>query len=86
MDQTKKYLYLKYKGKNAYEWVLETTGNGKMPLHGVTKIREIFPFLSLAEAKEIVVIATSQYKSLHDYQEDVFKGLEENDPTNESPA
>ncbi len=85
MDHTNKYLYLKHEGKNAYKIVLEATGNGKMPLQGVKKIREIFPFLSLAEAKEIVVIATSEYKSLYDYPGSLFKELEElNDSTNES--
>lgn len=79
MDHTNKYLYLKHEGKNAYEIVLEMTGDGKSPLYGIKKIREIFPFLSLAEAKEVFVIATSGYKSLHNYQGSLPKDLEKSD-------
>lgn len=41
------------------------------------RIREIFPHLSLMESKEMVMIATTQYKSLHDYQGNLFPDLEE---------
>lgn len=81
MDHTNKYLYLKHEGKNAYEIVLEMTGDGKSPLYGIKKIREIFPFLSLAEAKEVFVIATSGYKSLHNYQGSFRELLMKNNKT-----
>lgn len=85
MDNTNKYLYLKHEGKTAYQIVLEMINDGKTPLYGIKKIREIFPFLSLAEAKEVFVIATSEYKSLYDYQGSLLKDLEElNDSMNES--
>lgn len=79
MDNSAKYLYLKHDGKNPYEIVNEIISNGKMPLYGVKKIRELFPLLTLAEAKEIVVIATSEHTSLYDYQGSLFPDLEELD-------
>lgn len=79
MDNTDKYFYLKYEGKNVYEILKEIIFNGNMPLHGVWKIREIFPELSLMEAKEIIVIATSEHKSLYDYQGSLLPDLEELD-------
>lgn len=79
MDNTAKYTYLKHNGKNPFEIVEEIISNGYMPLHAVKKIREIFPFLSLEEAKEIVVIATSEYKSLYNYQGSLLPDLEKLD-------
>lgn len=77
MDHSPKYLYLKHEGRNAYDIVKDVISDGKMPLYGVKKIRELFPFLTLTEAKEIVVIATSEHKSLYDYQGSLFSHLEE---------
>ncbi|MFP3593160.1 hypothetical protein [Chryseobacterium sp. SIMBA_038] len=74
-----KYLYLKHEGKNAFEIVNEIISSGKMQLFAVKKIREIFPLLSLIEAKEIVVISTSGYKSLYDYQGSLLPDLEKLD-------
>jgi|GEM_PF-1315874 hypothetical protein len=79
MDNTIKYLHLKYGGKNAYEIVDEIMEKYKSPLFTIKKIREIFPDLGLAEAKEIVIIRTSEHKSLDDYQESLFVDLEELD-------
>jgi len=79
MDNTMKYLYLKHEGKNAFEIVNEIISSGKTQLFAVKKIREIFPHLSLIEAKEIVVISTSEYKSLYDFQGSLFPDLEELD-------
>ncbi|RZL12681.1 MAG: hypothetical protein EOO62_10395 [Hymenobacter sp.] len=51
----------------------------KSPLFTIKKIREIFPDLSLIEAKEIFVIATSEHKSLSDYQGSLLPDVEELD-------
>lgn len=77
MDNTNKYLYLKYDGENVYEIVHKIMTKYKNPLFAIKKIREIFPNLSLMEAKEIVIIATSEHKSLYDYQGSLLPDLEE---------
>lgn len=77
MDHTNKYLHIKLSDKNVYEMVDEIMAQYKSPLITVKKIRKKFPFLSLMEAKEIVVIRTSNHKSLYDYQGSLLPDLEE---------
>ncbi|MGL6126698.1 hypothetical protein BBI01_20145 [Chryseobacterium artocarpi] len=72
MDNTAKYLHFKYDDKNPFEIVQEMISKGKSPLHAVKYIKEKFPAFSLIEAKEVVTIATSEHKSLYDYQGDLF--------------
>lgn len=79
MNNSNKYFHLNYEGKNAYEIVDEIMNKYKTPLFAIKKIREIFPNLSLMEAKEIVIIATSEHKSLYDYQGSLLPDLEELD-------
>ncbi|WP_415325692.1 hypothetical protein [Chryseobacterium sp. MMS23-Vi53] len=79
MDNTNKYLHLKHEEKNIFEIVDEIMEKYKSPLITIKKIREIFPQLSLMEAKEIVIIRTSEHKSLYDYQGSFFSDLEELD-------
>ncbi|WP_370901032.1 hypothetical protein [Chryseobacterium gossypii] len=79
MENINKYRHLKYENKEAFEIVNEIMLEGKMPLIAVKKIKEIFPFLSLEEAKEIVVSATSEYKSLYDCRENLFGELDDLD-------
>lgn len=79
MNNTIKYLYLKHEDRNVYEIVDEIMEKYKSPLYTIKKIREIFPDLSLMESKEIVIIATSEHKSLYDYQGSLFPDLEELD-------
>lgn len=79
MDNTIKYLHLKREEKNVYEIVDNIINKYKSPSFTIKKIREIFPDLSLMEAKEIVVIATSEHKSLYDYQRSLLPDLEELD-------
>ena len=77
MDNTIKYLHLKHNGRNAVEIAEEISSLGITPLYAIKKIREIFPHLSIAKAKELVIIATTEYNSLYDYQESLFPDLEE---------
>lgn len=77
MDNTIKYLHVKRDGKNAFEIAEEITASAITPLYAMKRIREIFPHLSLMESKEIVIIATTEYKSLYDYQGSLFPDLEE---------
>lgn len=77
MDHTNKYLHIKLDDKNVYEIVDEIMVQYKSPLIAIKKIRKKFPFLSLMEAKEIVVIRTSNHKSLYDYQGSLLPDLEE---------
>lgn len=77
MDNTIKYLHLKCNGKNAIEITREIAASARSPLHAIKRIREIFPHLSLMESKEIVIIATTEHKSLYDYQGSLFPDLEE---------
>ena len=79
MDNSNKYLQFNHKGKDAYEIVDEVMTQYKNPLFAIKKIREIFPNLSLIEAKEIVIIRTTNYKSLYDYQGSFLPDLEELD-------
>ncbi|MCD0480050.1 hypothetical protein LPB90_16475 [Chryseobacterium sp. LC2016-29] len=76
MDNTSKYLHLKHKDKSVYEIVDEMMEQYKSPLATIKKSREIFPQLSLMEAKEIVIIRTSEHKSLYDYQGSLLPDLE----------
>lgn len=77
MDHKNKYLHIKLGDKNVYEMMDEIMVQYKSPLIAIKKMREIFPFLSLMEAKEIVVIRTSNHKSLYDYQGSLLPDLEE---------
>lgn len=79
MNNSNKYFHFNHEGKNAYEIVDEIITKYKTPLFAIKKIREIFPNLSLMEAKEIVIIATSEHKSLDDYQRSLLPDLEELD-------
>lgn len=79
MDNTYKYLHIKDQGKSVYKIVDEIMAEYNSPLFAVKRIREIFPFLSLMEAKEIIAISTSEYKSLDDYQGSLLPDLEELD-------
>ncbi len=79
MDNTKKYLFIKHEGKNVYEIVNDIMEKYKSPLITIKKLREALSDISLMEAKEIVTIATTEYKSLYDYQGSLFEHLEELD-------
>jgi hypothetical protein len=79
MDNTNKYLHINYENKNVYEIVDELMVQYKSPLFAIKKIREMFPHLSLIETKEIVIIRTSEHKSLYDYQGSLLAELAETD-------
>ncbi|WP_267404105.1 MULTISPECIES: hypothetical protein [unclassified Chryseobacterium] len=79
MDNYHKYLYIKKGDKNVYEIVDELMRKNKSPLIAIKRLKEIFPALSLMEAKGIVIIRTSEHKSLYDYQGSLFSDLEEFD-------
>ncbi|GEN76988.1 hypothetical protein [Chryseobacterium hagamense] len=77
MDKTVKYLHLKHDDKNAFQIVREMTDSLKTPLYAIRKIKELFPHLSLTEAKEIVIMTVTKYKNLYDYQDSLLPDLEE---------
>lgn len=77
MDNSKKYLDLKHNGRDAYEIIDEMMDKYKSSLFTIKKIREIFPNLSLVDAKEIVMIRTTEHNSLCDYQGSLLPDLEE---------
>lgn len=52
---------------------------GRSLWYAVKDIKEKFPVFSLMEAKEVVIIATSEHKSLYDYQGELFMQLEKLD-------
>lgn len=52
MDNTNKYIYLIKDGKNPYDIVGEVMDNYNSPLFAIKKIREIFPNISVVDAKE----------------------------------
>ncbi|NRB48224.1 MAG: hypothetical protein HRU41_11170 [Saprospiraceae bacterium] len=45
------------------------------PLQSMKRLMEVFPELKLVQAKEIMVLHDTDYKSLEDYQEDLFKQI-----------
>lgn len=77
MDNTLKYLHLKHNGKNVFEIAKEIAASAITPLYVIKRIREIFLHLSLMESKEIVIIATTEHKSLYNYQGSLLPDLEE---------
>lgn len=79
MDSTAKYLHFRHNNKNPFEIAQEIISKGKSPLSAIKEIKEKFPAFSLMEAKEVVVIVTSEHKSLYDYQGDLFQQLEKLD-------
>ncbi|AZB01514.1 hypothetical protein EG359_18710 [Chryseobacterium joostei] len=76
MDNTAKYLHFRYDNKDPFEIVQEIISKGRLPLFAIKEIMEKFPAFSLIDAKEVVIIATSEYKSLYDYQGNLFTELE----------
>lgn len=76
MDNTAKYLHFRYDNKDPFEIVQEIISKGKLPLHAIKEIKEKFPAFSLMDAKEVVIIATSEHKSLYDYQGSLLIELE----------
>ncbi|MDN3694782.1 hypothetical protein QWZ06_22255 [Chryseobacterium tructae] len=83
MDNTFKYLQYKYDNKNPFEIAQEIISKGRSPLYAINDVKEKFPAFSLMEAKEVVVIATSEHKSLYDYQGELFIQLEKLDEEKE---
>lgn len=81
MDAKEKYLAIKKNDKNVFEiWnELKKKNNS---IDSMVKLREIFPELTLIEAKEILIVSETNHNSLEEYQKDFFnqiKGLEGND-------
>lgn len=72
MDNSFKYKLLKLQDKNVFDLVKGFDKKGETPLKIILSIRKLFPKLSLVEAKEIMIIGTTKYKSLHDFQDDLF--------------
>ncbi|MBW8523332.1 hypothetical protein K0U91_11175 [Chryseobacterium chendengshani] len=77
MDNSFKYKLLKLQDKNIFDLVKDFEKKGETPLKIILSIRKLFPKLSLVEAKEIMIIGTTKYKSLHDFQDDLFNFPEE---------
>lgn len=49
------------------------------PIETIKELRNHFPELTLAQAKEVLIVTTTEYKSLEDYQADLLKVIEKYD-------
>lgn len=67
----KEYLRLEKDGRNIL-LVFAELRKSLPPLQSMKKIMEVFPELKLVQAKEIMVLHITNYKSLEEYQEDLF--------------
>ncbi|UKB82437.1 hypothetical protein LF887_15640 [Chryseobacterium sp. MEBOG06] len=74
MDTKEKYIKLKKDGKNVLTIFNELIENNS-PMNSVVKLRELFPELTLIEAKEILILSETNYKDLDDYQKDLLNQL-----------
>jgi hypothetical protein len=81
MDAKEKYLAIKKNDKNVFE-ILNELKKENNSIDSMVKLREIFPELTLIEAKEILIVSETDHNSLEEYQKDLFnqiKGLEGGD-------
>ena len=81
MDAKEKYLAIKKNDKNVFE-ILNELKKENNSIDSMVKLREIFPELTLIEAKEILIVSETNHNSLEEYQKDFFdqiKGLEGGD-------
>ncbi len=67
----KEYLRLEKNGRNIL-LIFAELRKSMPPLQSVKKIMEEFPELNLVQAKELMVLHDTDYKSLEDYQENLF--------------
>ena len=67
----KEYLRLEKDGRNIL-LIFAELRKSFLPLQSIKKLMEIFPELHLMQAKEIMVLHDTNYKSLEEYQEDLF--------------
>ncbi|MEL1242856.1 hypothetical protein AAEO56_01170 [Flavobacterium sp. DGU11] len=65
------YLKPENAGKDVFTIFKELSENNS-PINAIIKLRELFPELTLNEAKEIMVIAQTGYKDLNDYQQSLL--------------
>lgn len=74
MNKKEEYLSLIKDGKNVFEF-LEEFKKENNSIDSMVKLREIFPQLTLLQAKEILIINDGVYESLDNYQADVLKKI-----------
>jgi hypothetical protein len=72
MSTKEKYIYLEKDGKNIFSIYTELKKKND-PLKAMVLMREMFPELSLIEAKEVIVLSETDYNSLSDYQKNILK-------------
>ena len=74
MDTREKYLNLEKDGKIVLT-IFNELAEKNSPMNSMIILRELFPELTLMEAKEILVLAETDYNDLDDYQKDLFNQL-----------
>jgi len=74
MDTREKYLKLEKDGKNVLT-IFNELAEKNSPMNSMIILRELFPELTLMEAKEVLVLAETDYNDLDDYQKDLFNQL-----------
>lgn len=67
----KEHLQLEKNGRNIL-LIFAELRKSMSPLQAVQKLMKVFPELELVQAKEILVLHDTDYKSLEDYQTDLF--------------
>jgi hypothetical protein len=72
MSAKEKYLSLEKVGENIFSIYTELKKTND-PLKAMVLMREMFPELSLIQAKEIMVLSETDYTSLRDYQKNILQ-------------
>ncbi|MDR6968505.1 hypothetical protein J2X31_002528 [Flavobacterium arsenatis] len=75
MDAKEKYLKIKKGNKNVFD-ILNELKKENNSIDSMVKLREVFPELTLIEAKEILIISETSFNSLAEYQQDFFNNFE----------
>jgi len=70
----REYLSLEKNGRNIL-LIFAELRKSLPPLQSMKKLMEVFPELKLVQAKEILVLHDTDYKSLEEYQVDLFTSL-----------
>ncbi|AWM13597.1 hypothetical protein DI487_06790 [Flavobacterium sediminis] len=75
MDAKEKYLKIKIGNKNVFD-ILNELKKESNSIDSIVKLREVFPELTLIEAKEILIISETSFNSLDEYQQNFLNHFE----------
>ncbi|GAA4334236.1 hypothetical protein [Flaviaesturariibacter amylovorans] len=79
------HLFLRDRNGRAVKDVAKELAQTNGPLEVIYLLRQHFPELSLIEAKELMIIATTEFGSLEEYQANLFGSLDD-EASNDGPT